>query len=437
MDVPNAPAAPSEDTIPANLVRRMASWSDKAQHYPVFSQTWYAYRVRAYLLPLGVLGALLCIVAVFIAAEMHTPAAYLALAAAWLLIAIALLLGRGLAVLIRKRNWPRTGEAAAISGALLLGVVLAAALVPLTHISAPPGAPGAAAQSGRSATGDRRSLAGPTGLSAAAAQVPPNAKLANLVVWSVLLIWFGGARDLHSYFRQARLLRDAALLDRMERYKHERNQVEIRLSVLASQVEPHFLFNTLSGVRAAILSDPARGVEIIDHLVEYLRATIPEIRADGSYLFVRLASQFDAARAYLGVIRARMPRLTFTVSCDAGLADCAVPPLMLISLVENAVKHGIERKKGPAHINVSARRQAGAQGELLVLTVQDNGAGFGQGSAGSGIGLSNIRERLGFLYGESASLTLLAGDAGGVEARITLPLSAIGSTIERQTTRSA
>jgi LytS/YehU family sensor histidine kinase len=240
-----------------------------------------------------------------------------------------------------------------------------------------------------------------------------------------VLLWLGGVGDFGAYWRQRRRLLDAQLLEQMERYKDERNQVAMRLSLLASQVEPHFLFNTLSGVRAAILTDPARGVAIIDHLVDYLRATIPQIRNEGAHLLVPLGSQLDAVSAYLGVIRSRLPRLAFQVDCPDSLRSCAVPPLMLISLVENAVTHGIEPKKGPVNIHVSATRRQAGGAEQLVLAVADDGVGFGGATSGSGIGLSNIRERLQHLYGDQAALTLTALEPGGLEASIRLPLQAL------------
>lgn len=241
-----------------------------------------------------------------------------------------------------------------------------------------------------------------------------------MLIWLPIVIWLAGPLDLVAYFRQRGLLREAALLAQAERYKDQRNEVEAQLSVLASQVEPHFLFNTLAGVRAAMLSDPERGIVMLDHLIDYLRATIPQLRADRASKFVTLGSQLDAVQAYLGIVTARMPRLQVGIDCAPALRDAAIPPLMLISLVENAVKHGVELKKGPALIHVSAT----ATDAVLTLTVADDGIGFAAAS-GSGIGLANIRERLRHLYGDAAALALRTGDAGGVVASIVLPLSAL------------
>ena len=194
------------------------------------------------------------------------------------------------------------------------------------------------------------------------------------------------------------------------------------MSVLVAQVEPHFLFNTLAGVRSAILTEPLRATAIVDHLVDYLRSTIPQMRGDGSTEQGRLAKQLEAARAYLGLMQARIPRLTYSVESE--LKDAAFPPLLLISLVENAIKHGIEPKIGPAYVTVNARYFDQGDEEMLEVSVTDNGVGFGGTTSGSGIGLANIRERLESMFGSRASLTLKARPEGGVVASIIVPLIA-------------
>jgi LytS/YehU family sensor histidine kinase len=203
----------------------------------------------------------------------------------------------------------------------------------------------------------------------------------------------------------------------------QRREAELRLSVLAAQVEPHFLFNTLAGVRSAIHGDPARASDMIDHLVAYLRAAIPRLRHDGSAQ-ATVGGQFETLRAYLGLMAARMPRLSWSVQAPEALLAAQCPPLMLISLVENAVKHGVEPKLGPAHIRVSAERTGDGR---LALTVEDDGVGFGHSSAGTGLGLANVRERLAQLHGEQASLALRARPEGGVQATLTVPLEGLAT----------
>jgi LytS/YehU family sensor histidine kinase len=177
--------------------------------------------------------------------------------------------------------------------------------------------------------------------------------------------------------------------------------------VLAAQVEPHFLFNTLAGVRSAIATDPARASEMIDRLVDYLRAAIPRLRSDG-----RRRPRWAAAghRARLPGPDGRThaaPAVHHDAPAELLAAPC--PPLMLISLAENAVKHGVEPKIGPAQVAVSARAHGDGG---LDLTVADDGAGFGsQPPPGSGLGLANIRDRLQQMYAGPCRLMLKARPA--------------------------
>jgi len=245
-----------------------------------------------------------------------------------------------------------------------------------------------------------------------------------LIATLLLVCWLGGITDLVAFVRQRGKLDDVLRDQALRRADAARAEAELRLSVLAAQVEPHFLFNTLASVRSAIVSDQARAAAIVDHLADYLRATIPQMRHEAASGSVPLARQLDAARAYLALMHERMPRLAFAVEAEPGLDAAQVPPLMLISLVENAVKHGVEPKAGPARITVTARRAEAAGVPLLELEVRDDGVGFGSATSGAGVGLANIQERLAGLYGGKAGLTLKALPEGGVAAILRLPLTA-------------
>jgi signal transduction histidine kinase len=390
--------AHGEPMLPQELMNKSTSWLGRSNQYPVFSKSWYIYRMASYGVPMLVVTLVLLMLGVFTASLIDGVDAFLALGAVWLVIAVALSLGRGLAVLACLQKWTPVREASAVVCAIVAGILISLAITPFTRTAPPADRPAPPAH---------------------VVEEEQRNKLLNLAIWLPVLGWLGGSVDLVSYFRQRRLLRESELREQLARYRDERNEVEMKLAVLASQVEPHFLFNTLSGVRAAMLSDPARGIVLIDHLVDYLRSTIPQLRADGAHSFVALGSQLDSVGAYLGIIAARLPRLTFEVECPHALRDAAIPPLMLISLVENAVKHGIELKKGPAQIRVTATQVGDAR---LELSVADDGVGFGSATKGSGIGLSNIRERLQHLYGAEAALSLRASEQGGIVASIVLPL---------------
>lgn len=393
-----------DQPLPHSLVNKLAGWASVARQYPIFSGTWFVYRMRSFIVPFALLTLVVGLIAAVAPPRATVPGLYTSLAMFWVVVLLGLSMGRGLAVLVRRRQWTARREIAGVVGALLFGMLASLSLAPYTRTGEPP--------EGRV----------PTQLETERAR---EAGVVNLVLWGLALGWLGGAGDLVTYLRQRRMLRENELLGQVERYKDERNEVEMQLAILASQVEPHFLFNTLSGVRAAMLSDPARGVAMIDHLVDYLRATIPQLRADRAHAFVSLGSQLDAAQAYLGIIQARLPRLGFRIVCPDELRSVAIPPLMLISLVENAIKHGIELKKGPGMVDVTAKRKDAGGAGVLELAVADNGVGFGTVSSGSGIGLANIRERLTHLYGVDAALSLRAADEGGVVASIVLPIRAV------------
>jgi LytS/YehU family sensor histidine kinase len=260
-----------------------------------------------------------------------------------------------------------------------------------------------------------------------AASEPPAAKpaepdessrTASRVGFALLAFWLAGGGGLWTWRRERAGLAALAQERVLARTQAERREAEMRLSVLAAQVEPHFLFNTLAGVRSAIATDPGRASDMIDRLVDYLRAAIPRLRSDGA-VQATLGGQLDIARAYLGLMAARMPRLRYSAEAPVDLLDTPCPPLMLISLVENAVKHGVEPKIGPSRVDVSARRTGDSR---LEVTVADDGAGFGTTQSGSGLGLANIRERLQQMYQGRASLVLKARPEGGVAATLSLPL---------------
>jgi signal transduction histidine kinase len=395
-----------ERPLPHSMAINLAGWSARAHQYPVFSLTWFAYRMRSFRAPLIMLALVLLLVMMVAGVPKGVPDKvhfWSTFPAVWLVITLALGLGRGMAVLVVRRNWQPRREAAGIICALLIGVLAALALTPYTRTGGP-------RVQGRALTTQEIREA-------------HDNRVLNLLIWLPVIVWLAGPLDLAAYFRQRGLLREAALQAQADHYKDQRNEVEAQLALLASQVEPHFLFNTLAGVRAAMLSDPERGVLMLDHLIDYLRSTIPQLRADRASKVVTLGSQLDAVQAYLGIVTARMPRLQVAIDCPPALRSAAIPPLMLISLVENAVKHGVEPKKGPALIRVTAAATADA---VLTLTVADDGIGFAAAS-GSGIGLANIRERLQHLYGDAAALALRTGDAGGVVASIVLPTTGPGA----------
>ena len=193
----------------------------------------------------------------------------------------------------------------------------------------------------------------------------------------------------------------------------DRQMIEARLQALQAQIEPHFLFNTLANIRLLYDTESMRAKPLIHDLAAYLRAALPQMREARS----TLARELALVQAYLRVLQVRMgERLKVEINVPAGLEEAALPPMMLLTLVENAIKHGLSPLPLGGSIVIRAERQV----DRLRITVVDDGMGFLKGF-GSGIGLANTRARLAALYGDAGRLVLDANPRGGVIAGLELP----------------
>ena len=199
----------------------------------------------------------------------------------------------------------------------------------------------------------------------------------------------------------------------------KRQVVEARMAAMQAQVEPHFLFNTLASIDHLIETDPPRASIMQKNLIALLRASMPTMREANAQATRDLGKELAMIRPYLEILKVRMEeRLQTDVQVSDGLLSAEFPPMMLQSLVENAIKHGLEPKAEGGTLTVSAEIVHGK----LAVTVADTGLGFGKAdTAGTGIGLSNIRERLALLYGGKASLTVAETKGGGTSVTITIP----------------
>jgi two-component sensor histidine kinase len=235
---------------------------------------------------------------------------------------------------------------------------------------------------------------------------------------------FGGGFALVSYFKEQRSWREHGRRLERERLELAKNEVDLRLSILQAQVEPHFLFNTLASLRSLIKTEPARAEAALDALVDHLRATLPTLRDGANDATSTLAQQIEICRSYLEVMRIRMgTRFSYRIEVPNDLREVFFPPLMLISLVENAIKHGVERKPGACTIAIAAQAVKSDGNVLLQVGVIDDGIGLQEG-IGTGVGLANIRAQLALRFGSIASLDLRGGEAGGAIAELRIPLSA-------------
>ena len=200
----------------------------------------------------------------------------------------------------------------------------------------------------------------------------------------------------------------------------EKELTVARLNLLHAQVEPHFLYNTLASAQVLTRTDPARADVMLGNLIQYLRHSLPRTEDAPS----TLGEELERARAYLDILAIRMgPRLALQVDVPDELRRLVFPPMMLQTLVENAIKHGLEPKPGGGTVWILAR----AIDNAAAVTVADDGRGFSLETAGTGIGLRNVRERLRLGYGSMASFAIVANFPSGVAATITVPLALQGA----------
>ncbi|MBL8512582.1 MAG: histidine kinase [Betaproteobacteria bacterium] len=203
-----------------------------------------------------------------------------------------------------------------------------------------------------------------------------------------------------------------------------RQIVEARLQALQAQVEPHFLYNTLANVQALTEVDPNQANQMTGHLIQYLRNALPKMRESTS----TVGQEIELVRAFLNILKMRMgDRLDFGIDCAEDLLKLPFPPMMLPSLVENAIKHGLEPQREGGRINVIVTPVMTALGKRVRIEVKDTGKGLSDSptTAGTGVGLTNIRERLIALFGEgdnAGKLTLESNDPKGVIATLEVPV---------------
>ena len=206
-----------------------------------------------------------------------------------------------------------------------------------------------------------------------------------------------------------------ALQFALERETLQRQASDAQLKVLQSQIEPHFLFNTLANVQALVESGSPRAAPVLGSLIAYMRVALPKLH-DGA---PTLGQEEALVRSYLELMQMRLPdRLSFALEIDPALCSLRLPPMTLLTLVENAVRHGIDPSEAGGHIEVGAQRSVG--GTAILLWVQDTGRGIDEAQP-PGTGLANLRERLLATYGSAAALALHSVEPHGVRAEITIP----------------
>jgi LytS/YehU family sensor histidine kinase len=190
---------------------------------------------------------------------------------------------------------------------------------------------------------------------------------------------------------------------------------EVRLGALRMQLNPHFLFNSLNAISVLVRD---RNTAAASRMLELLSDVLREVLRDATHE-TTLATELEFLKRYLAIEQVRFSdRLRPQIEADRAIAGAALPRFLLQPLVENALRHGIAQRADAGMLSVNARRE----GDLLVLTVRDDGPGISPGAPVSGgVGLANTRARLAALYGDRASLDIANAEGGGVVATVRLP----------------
>ena len=238
----------------------------------------------------------------------------------------------------------------------------------------------------------------------------------RFVQWNVVA---GSVTGMFYLWRRGSDARDAAHAFALQQAERERQRIAVRLQALRSQIEPHFLFNTLATLRSLQRNDAGQSAQLVAYLLDYLRAAGTDVVRDGT-----LAEELARVRGYLGVVGVRMAgRLAVDIDVDETLLGCEMPALIVATLVENSVKHGLAPVPAGGRLSVRAQRS----GDRLEVSVSDTGGGFGGGVSGSGFGLANVKARLHTLYGAHGSLELRENKPHGVTATLWLPHRLVGA----------
>jgi len=213
------------------------------------------------------------------------------------------------------------------------------------------------------------------------------------------------------------LARTQALAFDLERSELERQALDARLRLLQAQIAPHFLFNTLANVQALVEAGSPQASRVLASLIAYLRAAVPRLHEPAT----TMGQEVELVRAYLELMHMRMPdRLRFAVHADQAALALRCPPMTLLTLVENAVRHGIDPSEDGGAIEIHVEKQ----GARCLVRVSDTGSGPIK-NGGPGTGLATLRERLQLAFQGDADLSVSSQEPRGFRAEVNMP--ALGS----------
>lgn len=408
-----------DQPLPAEVVVARGAWLGY-RRYPVFGWRWLRGRSLIFAVAIGAwalltgwgMGMMASDMRLGLLSGLHFFGGFILMSC----------VGPLFATLVRHRGWPLRRERIGVVLAVLTGIVVA--------YFADTWASGYLEQAVAKTHGITAKVKPP--------EFSPFVKaiVATINVAFAVVIYgaLGGGLALRAYFRELGRWQDSRQAAAIATLQAEKVRSELRLGVLQAQVEPHFLFNTLASVRALVRQDPGQAEATLDALVDYLRASIPRLRdagaasdstlhdstlPDATLLDSTLGQQLDLCASYLELMRLRTAgRLSHSIEVDPALRELPFPPLLLISLVENAVKHGIEPRPGPGTITLTAERD----GDTLRVRVIDDGMGL-QPGVGGGLGLANVRAQLQTRYGDRAEFALNSRPPKGACAELRIPLA--------------
>ena len=239
------------------------------------------------------------------------------------------------------------------------------------------------------------------------------------IAWSLLIYSLGAASIVGAMYwlRRGSDIRHELHRTRLGLLSLQADRAEAELMRLRTQIEPHFLFNTVATVVQLVRTDPVAAHRTLARLIDYMSASRAHMRREET----TLAEELRLTEGYLEIQRLRMEsRLRYAIDVAPDLRGNRVPPAALLTLVENAIKHGLAPRERGGTLRIAAHREEG----WLVVSVADDGVGLRTTTSGRGSGLANVRARMRGLYGGDAWLRLASGAEGGTTATLRLPVGA-------------
>ncbi len=229
------------------------------------------------------------------------------------------------------------------------------------------------------------------------------------LVFGVPIIYFFSSRE--------RIIESEKLVaqEKIKRLTIEKEAAMTSLRLLQAQIEPHFLFNTLSNIISLFDINVEKARQMLADLNEYLRISLQRTRQE----MITLSEELDLVRQYLDIFKIRMgERLTYEIRDRTGIPDLPFVPLIIQPLVENSIKYGIEPKTAGGKITIDCFIEE----NMLEIHIKDTGRGLDEDANQAGIGINNVSRRLEYIYGEKAGLSLTENHPSGISARIRIPL---------------